>query len=117
MSDVLELPNLVDRTISAAVKALCAGKGMSADRLAAHLGVSHGTINNRLRSKTSWTAVEVRTMADLFGVRIADLYDGLGGRFKPTDPGGTSESPSVTNVSDTEFMQYRSSVGVWYPSP
>lgn len=106
---VIKLPDPLDRTISASVRALCSGHGVKVDDLAAAIGISHATMHNRLYSKTSWTAIEVRKVADIFHVRIADLYDGLGGRFEPTDPAGRGGQDSgVSNDKLTELMQYRS---------
>lgn len=71
----------VDQTISATVKGLYSGRGLTADDVATAIHVSHGTIVSRLATKTSWTAREVQALAVLFEVRVADLYSGLDGRF------------------------------------
>lgn len=116
MATVIELPDPVNRVISATVKALYKGKDMSADEIARHLGISHGTMNGRLNCHTSWTAVEVRKMADLFDVRISDLYDGMGGTFGPKPPVSRParrkgrDYSSTTIESATELMQNRSGI-------
>lgn len=116
MTTVTELPDPVNRVISATVKALYSGKGMTADDVAARIGISHGTMSSRLRCLTSWTAAEVRKMADVFEVRISDLYDGMGGTFDPKPPVSASTKRKGRSYSDsnrdsaTELMQYQSSV-------
>jgi DNA-binding XRE family transcriptional regulator len=78
---VTELPRPVDRTISATVKGLYSGRGMTADDVARAIGVSHGTIVARLRCATSWTAAEVQSLADYFRVSRDDLFTGMNGVF------------------------------------
>lgn len=76
----------VDRVISATVKALYSGRGLTADDVAKAIGVSHGTISSRINGHTSWTAREVRAAADFFNVRIGDLYGGFDGMFPGVTP-------------------------------
>ncbi|WP_161552163.1 helix-turn-helix domain-containing protein [Mycobacterium xenopi] len=42
-------------------------------QLGAILGVDQGSISNRLRGKTNWTAVEIAVVARWLGVPVADL--------------------------------------------
>ncbi len=84
MATVTALPDEVDRVISATVLALYKGRGLTAGDVARAIGVSHGTMSNRLNHRTPWTAAEVRRVADFFGVRIGDLYSGLNGMFPGT---------------------------------
>lgn len=79
----------VDRTIGATVRALLSGRGVSPDRLAEHLGISRGSLYDRMRGAKAFRASEVARSAAFLGVAVADLYDGLNGKVTPPpDPDG-----------------------------
>jgi transcriptional regulator with XRE-family HTH domain len=90
MATVTKLPTKTDRVISATVKALYNGRGLTANQVARAIGVSHGTMSNRLNCLTSWTAAEVQALADFFNVAVVDLYEGMGGMF----PGPLDDAPN-----------------------
>jgi len=57
------------------------------------VGVSHATMYRRLAakgSKEAFKAGEVATVAQVLGVTVGQLYDGLGGMFVPPPPDGGS---------------------------
>jgi len=72
----------VDATISATVRGLAAARGLSPDDVAAGIGMNRSTYYRRLAG--GFSAADVAALADLFGVQVADLYDGLGGRLCAT---------------------------------
>lgn len=101
MATVTKMPTLTDQVISATVRALyngrtIDGKRMTADDVADAIGVSHGTISNRLR-EGGWKAVEVKALADYFNVAVTDLYSGMGGMF----PGPIGDGNSVLPRRDS----------------
>ncbi|WP_112650296.1 helix-turn-helix domain-containing protein [Mycobacterium xenopi] len=55
-------------------------------QLGAILGVDQGSISNRLRGKTNWTAVEIAVVARWLGVPVADLIP----EVDVDDPSGPS---------------------------
>jgi plasmid maintenance system antidote protein VapI len=71
----------LNMTVAATVRALARGRGLRTVDVQEAIGVSHGTINNRLNAKTPWTAEEVDTLARLFDVTVRDLLTGLDGTF------------------------------------
>ena len=71
----------VDATISAVVRALTSGRGLAPEVLTEVLGVTKTSVYNKLRGSAPWKASEVKALADYFAVEVADIYDGLGGRF------------------------------------
>lgn len=75
----------VDDTVRTTIKALMAGRGMSADELAALIGLTPSAVYRRLRatgSSRAFTAGELVVIAEALEVELTDLYSGLGGRFK-----------------------------------
>lgn len=46
---------------------------MSQQRLADHLHLSQAAVSARLRGVVDWRLAELQTVADLFGVTVADL--------------------------------------------
>lgn len=110
MTTVVELPSPVDRLISAAVKALYSGRGLSSDDVAQAIGISHGTMNARLRCLRSWTATEVQGLADYFGVSRDDLYTGLSGVLLPDPsptPGGSVSNPRKARVAVRSLLSHK----------
>ena len=95
-----------DARISAAVRALAAGRGMRNVELKDVIGVGANAVFMKLRGDSHWKASEVEALADHFGVEIGDLYRGLGlfgGTTKPRrsrDGASVSGAPSGTRTPD-----------------
>jgi hypothetical protein len=73
----------VDGTISSTIRALIAGSDKTLAGLMEATGAKRSTLFNRFKTG-GWTATEVSAAANYLGVEVAELYDGLGGRFAPT---------------------------------
>lgn len=72
----------VDATITATVKALAKAHDLSLEHLWALVDMKRSTFYRHMR-QGGWTAEQVQQLADVFGVSVADLYDGMGGRLVP----------------------------------
>lgn len=94
-------PELVDRTIRATIRALMEGKGLSKEDLAPRVGMSAATLYRKTTEKgpVPFKAHEVALIASALGVRVSDLYDGLGGTFIPPSPDGDDQRPSDYKVA------------------
>ena len=82
-----------DTRISATVNGLAASQGLSKERLAELIGMSRSTFFRHLASG-GWSAVEVQQLADVLGVTVGDLYDGLGGRLGRLPRLDSNQQPS-----------------------
>lgn len=71
----------VDETISSTVRGLAAARGLSPDEVAAGIDMNRSTYYRRLAG--GFSAADVAALADFFGVEVADLYTGLGGKLAP----------------------------------
>lgn len=95
-----------DERISAAVRALAAGRGVRNADLAPVVGTSRATIFAKIKGDAAWKASEVEAVADYFEVSVGDLFCGLGlfgDAKKPhRSTGGASASgaPSGTRTPD-----------------
>lgn len=78
MNAHVELPADPDALISAAVRALAAGRGITHAEVVVGVGMALSTFERRL-AKGGWTAAEVIRLAAWFDVPIEDLTTGLGG--------------------------------------
>ena len=67
-----------DERISAAVRALAAGRGIRNSDLAPILGAGKTATFAKLKGEAPWKAAEVAALADFFEVSVGELYDGLG---------------------------------------
>lgn len=102
-------------SISATVRALCSARRVKPELIALSIGMTKSTIYSRLRVATPWLAEEVDKIARFFGIRVGDLYDGLGGRLGPTDPDGPlaqsvelrTFNPLVTNEDFAKVIPFR----------
>ena len=72
-----------DRSISAAVRALAAGRGITHADVAHAVEVATATFNRRL-AHGGWTAAELVRLARYFDVPVTSLLSGLDGRVAPT---------------------------------
>lgn len=63
------------------MKAFIAGRQIPVEQLATELGVSRSGLYLKLNGQSPWSAAEVATLAELFGITVSDLYSGLGGTF------------------------------------
>ncbi len=55
-----------------------AARGIRTEVLAAEIGVIRNQTFAKLRGASPWKASEVFSIAEFFGVRVQDLFDGLG---------------------------------------
>ena|SRR5699024_1750819 len=108
-----ELPNddqspttTADQRISAAVRALAAGRGVKNAELGPIIGASRATVFAKVKGEAPWKANEIQSIADYFDVSVGDLFDGLG-LFRDTKKphrmtGGASSggAPSGTRTPD-----------------
>jgi hypothetical protein len=81
-----EYASETDATISSTVRALASGRNITPETVALGVGMTRSSIYNRLKGTAPWKASEVVAVAQFFSVRLTDLYDGLSGRFGPSDP-------------------------------
>lgn len=108
-----ELPNRehtagasADERISAAVRALAAGRGVKNAELGPVIGAGRATIFAKVKGDTPWKANEIEAIAEFFDVSVGDLFDGLGLFGETKKPhrmtGGASPSgaPSGTRTPD-----------------
>lgn len=65
---------------SRVVEALCKGRGITAEELAAGLAMKRSTLYNRLH-KGDWKFTELVAAAELLDEPISSFIDGMGGRF------------------------------------
>jgi hypothetical protein len=72
-----------DRSISAAVRALAAGRGITHADVAHAVEVATATFNRRL-AHGGWTAAELVRLAVYFDVPVTSLLSGLDGQVAPT---------------------------------
>ena len=72
----------VDRAISAAVRALSAGRGITHAHVAQGVELANATFNRRL-THGGWTAAELVRLAAYFDVPVDSLLTGLDGRVAP----------------------------------
>ena len=95
-----------DQKISAAVRALAAGRGVKNSELAPVIGASRATIFAKVKGEVPWKANEIESVADYFSVSVGDLFDGLGLFRDTTKPhrrtGGASSvgAPSGIRTPD-----------------
>ena len=82
-----------DTKISATVNGLAASQGLSKERLAELIGMSRSTFFRHL-SSGGWSAAEVQQLADVLGVSVGELYDGLGGRLGRLPRLDSNQQPS-----------------------
>lgn len=80
---ILDFPSDADRVIAATVRALASGYDESIDQVAAACAMTKSALYDRLKGARPFKASEVAALAFHFRVQVADLYDGLGGRFTP----------------------------------
>lgn len=93
----------VDDTIRRAVKALIHGRDVKTDAVADAIGISRATLYNRLRGRGRQQAFQAGEVADLaayFGLRVDDLYSGLGGRFTPGAQSSINSGCSSPSLAD-----------------
>ena len=76
--------NRTDRIISAAVRALAAGRGVTHARMAHDVDLATATFTRRL-THGGWTAAELVRLADYFDVPVDTLLTGLDGRVAPKE--------------------------------
>lgn len=65
-----------DETIRRTVRALRSAYEVDAAVLARHLGISRGSLYNRLNGAAPWLAAEIVGLASFFNCEIADFYAG-----------------------------------------
>lgn len=65
-----------DETIRRTVRALRSAHEVDAKVLARHLGISRGSLYNRLNGAAPWLAAEIPALAAFFGCEIGDFYTG-----------------------------------------
>ncbi|MGH3365697.1 MAG: helix-turn-helix domain-containing protein [Nocardioidaceae bacterium] len=68
----------VDQAISASIRALAAGRGLTHGGVAEAVGIPRSTFERRL-AKGGWTATEAVRLAEWFEVTLDDLVTGLQG--------------------------------------
>jgi hypothetical protein len=71
-----------DRSISAAVRALGAGRGITHAQIAHGVGLATATFTRRL-THGGWTAAELVRLAAYFDVPVDSLLTGLDGKVVP----------------------------------
>lgn len=76
--------NGYDEMISAAVRALAAGRGITHADCADAVDIARSTFERRL-SQGGWSAAEVVRLADYFGVTVDKLVTGLDGLLATDD--------------------------------
>ena len=76
----------LDYAIGERVDTLRRRFGYSHDEFGAILGVGGSAVSLKLRGKRGWSAMDVKTSADVLGVRVAVLY-GDEPMPEPTRPG------------------------------
>ena len=91
-----------DQRISAAVRALAAGRGVKNAELAPVIGASRATIFAKVKGEAPWKANEIESVAAYFDVSVGDLFDGLG-LFRDTKKphrmtGGASSSGAPSGI-------------------
>ena len=69
---------------SRVVEALCKGRGITVEQLAAGIDMKRSTIYNRL-NKGNWQFTELVEVAEYLDEPISSFLDGLGGRFAAPD--------------------------------
>lgn len=72
-----------DRSISAAVRALAAGRGLTHTQVAHGVELALATFTRRL-THGGWTAAELVRLAAYFDVPVTSLLTGLDGQVVPT---------------------------------
>lgn len=77
-------PDGYDATISAAVRALAAGRGLTHAECADAVDIARSTFERRL-SQGRWSAAEVARLADYFTVTVDKLVTGLDGLVSTED--------------------------------
>jgi hypothetical protein len=81
MGNQTAVKSLVDRRITATVKAFIAGRELRVEDIAAGLRSSRSGLYHKLKGGSPWTATEVAALAEMFGISVNDLYTGLSGTF------------------------------------
>ena len=69
-----------DQIICMTIRALAASRNAALADVAAGVDMPRSTFERRM-GKGGWTAAETARIADWFGVPVADLFTGLGGRL------------------------------------
>lgn len=104
---------LADDTIRRTVSALVKGKGLSPDDVARAAGLSRSAYFSKMKAhgrEKAFKAGEVAGMAEFLGVKVQDLYDGLGGTFVPDvrARGDSNSQPSdLESANLIDFDAYR----------
>lgn len=86
-------------TIRATVRGIIKGRGIPVEIVAPRVGMSPSTLYRKLSGhgvRDGFKAGEVAALAQTLGVKVQDLYDGLGGTFTPPD-----ENLTVSCLSST----------------
>jgi hypothetical protein len=76
--------NGTDRAITATVRALAAGRGITHAHVAHGVGLATATFTRRL-THGGWTAAELVRLARYFDVPVDSLLSGLDGRVAPKE--------------------------------
>lgn len=69
-----------ETNLTASVRALTAARQLTQGDVAESVGIKRSTFERRL-AHGGWTVTEAERLADLFGVALADLLNGLDGHL------------------------------------
>lgn len=108
-AQIIDLPTggQADDTIRRTIAALMKGRGVSVNTLAESIGVSRAAWFSKMGghgTKQAFKAGEVATIAQVLGVSVGQLYDGLGGTFLPPASEMRAWRDSNPQPSDPELV-------------
>lgn len=100
VSTVVAVETAVNARISAAVAALVRGQRRDVGEIAREMGLSRTALYQKIKGDRPFKAWEVAALAAIFGVRVSDLYDGLGGRVGPQLVAETGNNVATRRAAD-----------------
>lgn len=120
MGQVVKLHDYASETdarLSASILALVSGQHVDPKDVARELKVSKAAYYRKINGSSPWKASEIETLAKFFGVRLGDLYDGLGGRVGPTPQGPLAQSVELRTFNPKSPMADNAKLGRLIPFP
>lgn len=103
VSPIFPTGDQADETVRRTIDALIKGRGFTRDEVANLAGIDRATLYRRLAgegSRQAFRGGEIAALARVLNVKVADIYEGLGGVFVPP-PGPPDGTPGRSDVTDT----------------
>lgn len=97
-ADIATLPSPEIRELNAEIKSLMGRYDVNQTELAEFLGLTQGSISERLRGATDWKAPELLRVAEGFGRHVSELFGGHGPHGRGPDGVGADDETRTRNI-------------------